>query len=147
MRYLTLAEIVNLHRMITETTGGASGIRDLGVLESAVVRMHVTRHRRFVSFTPLLASLSAVHVLPIADLFNDNEFLAVINRINDSIIALTNSVAVLFACKLFRATRTWFRCQSTNPYNDFFAVFFRSERFKLFCRRRFNLEFIACRAA
>lgn len=42
MRYLTLAEIVDLHRMITETTGGASGIRDLGALESAVAQPKAT---------------------------------------------------------------------------------------------------------
>lgn len=42
MRYLTLAEIVDLHRMITEVTGGAGGIRDLGALESAVVQPKAT---------------------------------------------------------------------------------------------------------
>jgi death on curing protein len=42
MRYLTLAEIVHLHRMIVEGTGGASGIRDLGALESAVAQPKAT---------------------------------------------------------------------------------------------------------
>ena len=42
MRYLTLAEIVDLHRMISETTGGASGIRDLGALEAAVAQPKAT---------------------------------------------------------------------------------------------------------
>jgi death-on-curing protein len=36
MRYLTLGEVVALHRAILEATGGASGIRDLGALESAL---------------------------------------------------------------------------------------------------------------
>jgi hypothetical protein len=30
MRYLTLGEVVELHRAILEQTGGAAGIRDLG---------------------------------------------------------------------------------------------------------------------
>ena len=38
MRYLTLGEVVDLHRAVIETTGGASGIRDLGALESALAR-------------------------------------------------------------------------------------------------------------
>lgn len=36
MRYLALAEIVELHRLVTRATGGASGIRDLGALEAAI---------------------------------------------------------------------------------------------------------------
>jgi death-on-curing protein len=35
-RYLTLGEVVTLHRAILENSGGASGIRDLGGLESAL---------------------------------------------------------------------------------------------------------------
>jgi death-on-curing protein len=42
MRYLTLAEIVDLHRLITQATGGASGIRDLGTLESAIAQPKAT---------------------------------------------------------------------------------------------------------
>ena len=35
MRYLTLGEVVALHDRILEQTGGATGIRELGLLESA----------------------------------------------------------------------------------------------------------------
>ena len=38
MRYLTIGEIVCLHRSILETTGGLAGIRDLPALESAVAQ-------------------------------------------------------------------------------------------------------------
>jgi death-on-curing protein len=38
MRYLTLAEIVELHRRLLQATGGAPGIRDLGALESAIAQ-------------------------------------------------------------------------------------------------------------
>jgi hypothetical protein len=38
MRYLTLGEVMALHRAILESSGGASGIRDLGALESALAQ-------------------------------------------------------------------------------------------------------------
>jgi death-on-curing protein len=38
MRYLTLGEVVALHRAILESAGGAPGIRDLGALESALAQ-------------------------------------------------------------------------------------------------------------
>ncbi|MAG31011.1 MAG: type II toxin-antitoxin system death-on-curing family toxin [Deltaproteobacteria bacterium] len=38
MRYLTLGEVVALQRRLIAASGGASGIRDLGVLESAVAQ-------------------------------------------------------------------------------------------------------------
>lgn len=38
MRYLTLGEVVELHRLVIAATGGAPGIRDLGALESAVAQ-------------------------------------------------------------------------------------------------------------
>jgi death-on-curing protein len=42
MRYLALAEVVDLHRRLLETTGGAAGIRDLGALESALAQPRMT---------------------------------------------------------------------------------------------------------
>ena len=42
MRYVTLAEVVELHRRLLQATGGASGIRDLGALESAVAQSKAT---------------------------------------------------------------------------------------------------------
>jgi len=38
MRYLGLAEVINLHQQILTETGGADGIRDLGALESALAQ-------------------------------------------------------------------------------------------------------------
>jgi death-on-curing protein len=38
MRHLSLAEVLELHRMLIEQTGGAAGLRDLGALESAVAQ-------------------------------------------------------------------------------------------------------------
>ena len=42
MRYLTLAEVLALHRLIVEQTGGSGSIRDLGALESAVAQPRIT---------------------------------------------------------------------------------------------------------
>lgn len=38
MRYLTLKEALELHRRIIEQSGGSSGVRDFGLLESAVAQ-------------------------------------------------------------------------------------------------------------
>jgi len=42
MRYLTLSEVVELQRRILGATGGSSGIRDLGGLESALAQPKAT---------------------------------------------------------------------------------------------------------
>ena len=42
MRYLALAEVVDLHRRLLQATGGAAGIRDLGALESALAQPKMT---------------------------------------------------------------------------------------------------------
>lgn len=42
MRYLTLGEVVALHRAILAATGGADGIRELGALESALAQPKAT---------------------------------------------------------------------------------------------------------
>jgi death-on-curing protein len=38
MRFLTLPEVMELHRLVLSAAGGASGIRDLGALESALAQ-------------------------------------------------------------------------------------------------------------
>ena len=42
MRYLSLAQVIDLHRRVLQLTGGAPGIRDLGALESAVAQPKAT---------------------------------------------------------------------------------------------------------
>jgi death on curing protein len=42
MRYLSLAEVVRLHTAILASSGGASGIRDLSGLESALAQPRAT---------------------------------------------------------------------------------------------------------
>ena len=38
LRYLSLAEVLDLHRRVLGVAGGAAGLRDLGLLESAVAQ-------------------------------------------------------------------------------------------------------------
>jgi death-on-curing protein len=42
MRHLTLGEVVALHHAILEMSGGASGVRDLAGLESAIAQPRAT---------------------------------------------------------------------------------------------------------
>ena len=42
MRYLTLKEALELHRRIIEQSGGSNGIRDIGLLESALAQPLMT---------------------------------------------------------------------------------------------------------
>ena len=42
MRYLTLAEVLNLHDRVLDSSGGSAGVRDLGVVESAVAQPRAT---------------------------------------------------------------------------------------------------------
>jgi death on curing protein len=42
MRYLTLKEVLELHRRLTEQSGGAAGIRDAGALDSALAQPRMT---------------------------------------------------------------------------------------------------------
>ena len=42
MRYLTLGEVVELRQRILAQTGGAPGVRDLGLLESALAQPKAT---------------------------------------------------------------------------------------------------------
>ncbi|KGF71425.1 death-on-curing protein [Neosynechococcus sphagnicola sy1] len=42
IRYLTLIEVLELHRRILEQSGGAMGIRDMGLLESAITQPRMT---------------------------------------------------------------------------------------------------------
>ena len=45
MRYLTLIEVLELHRRIIKRSGGALGVRDFGLLESAISQPRMTSGR------------------------------------------------------------------------------------------------------
>ena len=42
MRFLTLIEVLELHRRVIQQSGGALGIRDIGLLESAIAQPRMT---------------------------------------------------------------------------------------------------------
>jgi death on curing protein len=42
MRFLTLSEVLEIHRRVMEQSGGPLGIRDLGALESAIAQPRIT---------------------------------------------------------------------------------------------------------
>ena len=42
MRYLTLNEILQIHRHLIEQSGGSTGIHNVGALESALAQPHMT---------------------------------------------------------------------------------------------------------
>jgi death-on-curing protein len=42
VRYLTLSEVLALHRLVAEQSGGSAAVRDLGALESAVAQPRMT---------------------------------------------------------------------------------------------------------
>ena len=42
MRYLTLAELLHLHRLLIERSGGAAGIHSVAALQSALAQPHMT---------------------------------------------------------------------------------------------------------
>jgi death-on-curing protein len=42
VRYLTVGEVLSLHDRLLATTGGAAGVRDLGIVESAVAQPKAT---------------------------------------------------------------------------------------------------------
>jgi death on curing protein len=42
MRYLTLGEVLRLHQLLIESSGGAPGVRDLGLLDSALAQPRAT---------------------------------------------------------------------------------------------------------
>ena len=42
MRYLSLPEVLEIHRRVLGQSGGAGGVRDLGALESALAQPRMT---------------------------------------------------------------------------------------------------------
>lgn len=68
MRYLTAEQVLFIHSRVIHETGGAHGIRDIGLLQSAVARPHATFDGRelypdlFSKAAALMTSLARNHV-------------------------------------------------------------------------------------
>lgn len=67
IRYLTPQEILFIHARLITTTGGAHGVRDIGLLQSATARAQATFDGRdlypslFLKAAALIASLAQNH--------------------------------------------------------------------------------------
>ncbi len=60
--YLTVEEVVLIHDLLIEETGGASGIRDMGALESAVLRPRIGYYNNIIEeAAALMESLAINH--------------------------------------------------------------------------------------
>ncbi len=103
MKYLTPQNIIQIHFEIVEETGGLQGLRDLGLLESAVLRSQATFGGKDLYPTLVLKAAALIHSLLLNHVFADGnkrtatismiEFL-VLNRKN---FKATNKETVNFA--------------------------------------------------
>lgn len=59
MRYLSIAEVLELHEMLIASSGGAPGLRDLGALKSAVSQPHSTFDRQAL-YPDLVSKAAAI---------------------------------------------------------------------------------------
>ena len=62
MRFLTLPEVLDLHRRVMEQSGGSQLVRDLGALTSAVAQPRMTFEGR--DLYPELVDKAAAGLLP-----------------------------------------------------------------------------------
>lgn len=71
MRYLTTENVIQIHFELVEATGGSQGLRDLGLLESAVTRPQATFEGKDLYPNPLLKASALVHSLLLNHMFVD----------------------------------------------------------------------------
>ncbi len=71
MKYLTPQNVIQIHFEIVEETGGLQGLRDLGLLESAVLRPQATFGSKDLYPTLVLKSTALVHSLLLNHVFTD----------------------------------------------------------------------------
>ena len=71
MRYISLSEVLELHRRIIEESGGSMGLRDLGGLESAIAQPRMTFGGR--DLYPTLVEKAAALCFSLVQNFNGRE--------------------------------------------------------------------------
>ena len=71
MKYLTPQNVIQIHFEIIEATGGLQGLRDVGLLESAVLRPQTTFGRKDLYSTLILKAAAFVHSLLLNHVFVD----------------------------------------------------------------------------
>ena len=90
---------------------------------------------------------SAVHLATMPDLEYRNDALGVIDRVDDSVISLANSVSVGVARQLFTAGRARVIAQSPNPIDDTLPVALLSNAVEFPRSRALDIDPISCHAA
>lgn len=71
MKYLTPQNVIQIHFELVEATGGLQGLRDLGLLESAVLRPQATFGGKDLYPTLLLKAAALIHSLLLNHVFAD----------------------------------------------------------------------------
>lgn len=103
MKYLTPLNVIQIHFELVEETGGLQGLRDLGLLESAVARPQASFGGKDLYTTLALKAAALVHSLLLNHVFADgNKRTATISMIEFLIIngkefTATNKEIVAFA--------------------------------------------------
>ncbi|HSX19066.1 MAG TPA: type II toxin-antitoxin system death-on-curing family toxin [Candidatus Saccharimonadales bacterium] len=103
MKYLTPHKVIQIHFELVEATGGLQGLRDLGLLESAVSRPQASFGGKDLYPSLILKAAALVHSLLLNHVFADgNKRTATISMIefltlNGKKINMTNKEMVDFA--------------------------------------------------
>lgn len=71
MKYLTPQNVIQIHFEIVEKTGGSQGLRDLSLLESAVLRPQATFGGKDLYPTLILKAAALIHSLLLNHVFVD----------------------------------------------------------------------------
>ena len=100
--YLTLADVIEMHRVLIEQFGGAHGIREMGALESALLRPQMGYYDdRIAEAAAMMESLAMNH--PFID---------------------GNKRIAFFAADTFlRINGQFIECDNAQAYRDFMAMF------------------------
>jgi death-on-curing protein len=100
--YLTLAEVIEMHRQLIDRFGGSHGIREIGALESAVLRPQMGYYEDLIAeAAALMESLAMNH--PFVD---------------------GNKRIAFFAADTFlRVNGQWIDCDDAEAYRSFMAMF------------------------
>jgi len=103
VKYLTPQNVIQIHFELVEETGGLQGLRDLGLLESAVLRPQATFDGKDLYPTLIIKAGALVHSLLLNHVFADgNKRTATISMaefliINGKEFKATNKEVVEFA--------------------------------------------------
>lgn len=103
MKYLTPQNVIQIHFELVEATGGLQSLRDLGLLESAVLRPQATFSGKDLYPTLIIKAAALVHSLLLNHVFADgNKRTATISMVeflvlNGRKFKATNKEIVTFA--------------------------------------------------